>query len=740
MNKLIPLLFFCFALNAQQIKHDPANYTLQAYLANEEINLDAEANEMVWQRAQKVGDFWQKFPTSDRKSDAKTEVRVAYDDKFLYFFIEAYDSTNNYIAPSLKRDQSLREQDGITVVLDPVNKQANGFGFGCTPNNVQSEYQYANGFNELSFAWDNKWFSEAKRLKDRYVIEMAIPFKTLRYNASNTIWGVNIIRSDRKNNEFSTWTNIPVQFTGIDLGYMGELHFEGKLTQQKGNVSIIPYVAANVSSDKQNDLQSTTKVNAGLDAKIAVSPSLNLDLTVNPDFSQVEVDQQVTNLTRFSIFFPERRTFFLENSDIFSEFAAPPFRPFFSRRIGLDENAQPIPILFGARLSGNLTEKTRIGVMNMQTAAKDDFAAQNYTAASVHQRFGSRSVIKGYFLNRDATGEVAEAGLSSLDKYGRNLGGELNLIDKAGVNQFWAGYHHSFKEGLNTENNFYQFGAGHFGKIFEGFIDVAKFGKNYYADQGFINRIETYAQTGFSYNLPDTTIRAGFTQMYNENNLSFRPKDKKLVLIQLGQSNYVVWFADGSLSDRAHSVLANLRFRNTSGLYMEYLVNHDNLRYYFPLPQNKPLKPGTYDYGNLTINYTGDTRKNFILNGGVVLGTYYNAQLRQYNLSLLMRKQPYVNMTLSAQFNDLIFPEEFGRTKLWLVGPRVEATFSNKLFWTTFLQFNTQVNNFNINSRIQYRYGPMSDFFLVYSDNYFTDTFSNKNRALIFKWNYWLSL
>jgi hypothetical protein len=741
LNKLFVLTFLCLGAKAQQIRHNPSDYFLKAYKAEEEMTLDAEGTEAVWQRAIAIGDFWQKFPTSDKKTTTKTTVKAAYDDKFLYFFIEAFDSTNNYIAPSLKRDQSLTEQDGVAVVLDPVNKKTNGFGFACTPNNVQSEYQYANTDSELSFAWDNKWFSETKRYGDRYVIEMAIPFKTLRFNAGNTTWGINFIRSDRKKNEFSTWTNVPVQFQGIDLGYFGTLQFEGELTQQKGNISLIPYLTTRTSANPEDGEPNSFKANAGLDAKIAVSPSLNLDLTVNPDFSQVEVDQQVTNLTRFSIFFPERRTFFLENSDIFSEFGAPPFRPFFSRRIGLDKNAQPIPIVFGARLSGNLTDKTRIGVMNMQTGAKDDFAAQNYTAASVHQRFGSRSVLKGYFLNRDATGTQPEGGMEDpLEKYGRNLGGELNLIDKSGSNQFWMGYHHSFKENLNSKNAFYQVGYGHFGEFYSGFIDYDYFGQNYHADMGFINRLETFSITGDTYDYPDTTIRAGFQQAYNENNFTFRPKDKSLVQLTLGQSSYLVWFADGSLSDRAHAYLADLKFRNTVGLNVEFRNSVENLRYYFPLPDKKPLAPGKYKYNNVTFLFSGDTRKNVILNGSLVLGQYYNAQIKQYNLSVLLRKQPFINATLSAQFNDLKFPEEYGRTKLWLIGPKIEATFSNKLFWTSFLQFNTQQNNFNINSRIQYRYSPMSDFFLVYSDNYFTDTLTNKNRAIIFKWNYWLTL
>ncbi len=720
--------------------HKQSDYFIKAYKTDEVHDIDGLANEAVWQRAISIGDFWEKFPTSDKKTATKTTVKAAYNDTFVYFIIECFDSTDTYIAPSLKRDGSLTENDGLVVVLDPVNKKTNGFGFACTPNNVQTEFQFGTGMDELSFAWDNKWFSSVRRLKDRYVMEMAIPFKTLRYNAENTQWGINFLRSDRKKNEFSSWTNIPVQFNGVDLGYLGLLQFEEDIVKQKNNIAIIPYVTGSTTSDLENGEPSSYKANAGFDAKIAVTASLNLDLTFNPDFSQVEVDEQVTNLTRFSIFFPERRTFFLENGDIFSEFGAPPFRPFFSRAIGLDKDANPIPILYGARLSGNLGEKTRIGAMNMQTLRKGEFSGQNYSAASVHQRFGARSVIKGYFLNREATDLGNQENVNPLDKFGRNAGIELNLNDKSGSNQAWMGYHTSMKDGVGDDNNFYQIGVGHFGQFYEGFIDFDNFGGDYYADMGFINRLETFAQIGDSYDDADTTIRAGYKQMYNVNAITFRPKDKKVVQLRFGFNNYMVWFQKGGLSDRAHTLYSELNFRNSSSLEAKFNIQEDNLRYYFPLPENKPLSPGHYAYNNLELNYMGDARKNFIVNGGVLFGQFFNARIRQYNLSLLLRKQPYFSTTLSAQFNDLLFPDDYGRTKLWLLGPKIEATFTNKLFWTTFLQFNTQRNNFNINSRVQYRYSPMSDFFLVYSDNYFTDTFQNKNRAIVFKFNYWLSL
>lgn len=743
------LLFFSLILFltqsygfSQTNTHQQSDYLIRANKIDQNITLDGIGSEEAWKQAIEIGDFWEKYPTAEKKTTTKTTVKALYNDAFVYFLIEAFDSTNKYVAPSLKRDATIIASDGVAIVLDPVNKKTNGFVFSVTPNNVQSEYQFGAGSEEVTLAWDNKWFSETKRYKDKYIVEIAIPFKTLRYDANIKSWGINFIRSDQKKNQFSTWTNVPVQFRGFDLGYTGILQLEGSLNPAKSNIALIPYVTGRLDQDQENNIETKAKGAVGFDAKIAVSPSLNLDLTVNPDFSQVEVDQQVTNLTRFSILFPERRTFFLENNDIFGEYGAPPFRPFFSRAIGLDKNAQPIPILYGARLSGNLSDKTRIGLMNMQTRKKGDFAAQNYTAASIIHRVGARSSLKSYFLNRNATGIQDNEKINPLDKYGRNLGAEINYTDKSGVFQGWGGYHLSMKEGLNTNKSFYQIGGGIFGQKISSFIDFDNFGKNYYADMGFINRIETFAQQGPDYdNFADTTIRMGFKQLYNENTYTFRPKDKSVVQLVFGLSNYVVWFQDGKLSDRTHSITSNLTFRNTTSIMLAYNIQEDNIKYYFPLPENKPLAPGNYSYSNLNIKYTSDARKNYIFSGGFTVGKLYNGVLNQYSTSITLRKQPIFNTVINVQYNDIKFPDTYGRTKLWLIGPKIEATFTNKLFWTNFLQFNTQANNFNINSRLQYRYSPMSDFFLVYSDNYFSDPlFKNKNRALVFKLNYWLNV
>jgi hypothetical protein len=180
--------------------------------------------------------------------------------------------------------------------------------------------------------------------------------------------------------------------------------------------------------------------------------------------------------------------------------------------------------------------------------------------------------------------------------------------------------------------------------------------------------------------------------------------------------------------------------KNTSMLALRFDIQQDNLLYYFPLPSEKPLTPGIYHYNSANIQYTSDTRKNVLYEISWRTGQFYNGDIQQLRGMLTVRKQPFWNVAMNVEYNDLKFPSQYGNTRLWLISPKIEINFSNNLFWTTFLQYNTQRTNFNINSRIQWRYKPMSDLFIVYTDNYFTDTFQNRSRALVFKLNYWLTL
>jgi hypothetical protein len=717
--------------------YDNSGKVIQIQKSNIPIKLDGDLNDAAWLQSKICTGFWHKFPTNETMAEPNTEVKITYDDKYLYFGVTVYETKEGNIVQSLKRDIGLRAGDGIGIVLDPVNLKTNGFYFSLTPFNSQTEGLIGNSTEDIAFTWDNTWYSETKNYEGFWTAEIAIPFSILRFDPAKLTWGINFIRSARSENEFHTWTQMPLQFPGTDLGYLGQMVWDQSPPKGGSKVSLNPYITTRVNTDAENNTPTKAGFNAGVDAKIAVSPSINLDLTVNPDFSNVDVDQQVTNLTRFSIFFPERRVFFLENDDLFSGYGIPPVRPFYTRRIG-SKNGQNVPILFGARLTGNINKKLRVGLMNIQTGRKGESAADNFTTLTFNHQVLDRSVVKGYFINRTAFQNENEKVNDPQGAFGRNAGGEFNYFSKSGVIQGWSGFHASMKPGIEGENIFANSGGGYFGRNFTSFIDFVTVGKNYYADVGFVNRVENYdAQR-------DTTYRVGFNFLYNETGYTWYPKDSKLNLFSFKSENFLAFDDQWGFNELTVVPKLSFEFKNAARINFVYNINRVNLLFPFKFvddPEATPLGSGIYAFNNGGAEFSTDARKNLVLTGALIYGKFYGADYTQIRGSINLRKQPYYSILFTAEYNDLKFGDNFGTQKFWLLAPQIEINFSNKLFWTSFLQWNSQIENFNINSRIQYRFKPMCDMFLVYTDNYFTDmVFKNQNRALVFKANYWLNI
>jgi hypothetical protein len=737
MNRisLIPLLLvlnlFCLDGKAQTNTTSQESFQLMIQPTKGPIKLDGIMDEPDWNTVKAVSQFNKKFPNDIGAPKKQTEVKYLYDEKNLYFAFKVYDS-GTAIIKSLKRDIGHDGNDGVAVVLDPLNQKTNGFYFVVSALNVQSEDQLIGSSDGgISYSWDTKWFSMTKDYGSYWIAEIAIPLKSIRYNSENKNWGVNFVRIDAKNFEYSTWTRIGPNFKSYDLGYTGLMKWPTNPPASNNNVILLPYLTGGVSEDKSTSNIETTG-NIGFDAKIALNSSLNLDLTVNPDFSQVEVDNQVTNLTRFSIFLPERRAFFLENADLFAGFGIPPIRPFYSRTIGLDKEGNKIPILFGARLSGNLSPDVRIGAMNMQTGRKGNYAPENFSAFTWQKRVLKRSMVKGYFLNRENLISVEEEKKNPLDKYGRNAGITFEYSNPAGSFSYWANYNQSMKPTIKDLNNYAEAGLSYNGRNFGFVLDIANVGKNYYTDMGFVQRISNYDAER------DTIIRIGFKHIYSEISYTLMPAKGKVGKMELTTQNSAVFNPDNSLNEWESTLQVKTDFKNASSFNLGLSNNITNLLFPTSFTDGTPLPAAQYQYAQFGMGYDSDTRKLFGWSTDLNFGQFYNGTVQSFRVGVNWRNQPHLSLRLNAQFNNIQLPGIYGSTKLLLIAPRIEYNFNTKLFWTTFIQYNTQSNNFNINSRLQYRYKPMSDFFLVYTDNYYTDPlFKSKNRALIFKLSYW---
>jgi hypothetical protein len=431
-----------------------AQKTLLVQRAEGEIKIDGDLSEPDWQKADVARGFWQNFPSDTMAARARTEVKITYDKRFLYVGAVCYNppQKEKYVIQSLRRDFDGSGLDEFGVNLDPFNDQTNGFSFATNPYSVQREALITNGGGGRdgeNVSWDNKWFVKTIRHPNHWTVEMAIPFKTLRFKEGLGEWNLNFYRQDNTDNERSAWVAIPQQFGTNSLAYVGKLAWDQAPQKSGPNVALIPYVTGGVTRDFEDDEQTSNHWvrNLGGDAKVGVTSSLNLDLTFNPDFSQVEVDRQVTNLDRFEIFFPERRQFFLENSDLFSSFGSRNVRPFFSRRIGVaidtstGQNIQN-PLYFGARLSGKVNRDWRVGLMSVQAAPDSaiGLGSVNYSVAAVQRRVFQRSNIAGLLINKQGWDQL---GKGDETDFNRVAGLEYNLASKSDQ---WTGkvFYHRF--------------------------------------------------------------------------------------------------------------------------------------------------------------------------------------------------------------------------------------------------------------------------------------------------------
>lgn len=734
---LLFLLLLSYRATAQNARADQqAAFALSITRATKPIVVDGDVSDPGWQQAAVATNFWMKWPRDGGPAPEQTEVRCVYDDQYLYVAAVCHDTTPKNVINSLKRDVGYWDSDGFSVVIDPSNTANNGYFFGVNVAGVQMEGLLSVGQDEADLNWDNTWRAEVKTYVDRWTVEYAIPLRILRFKEGQTKWGINFIRNDLGNTMYSVWARVPFQFDGTDLGWTGALNWDVSPKRTKKNINLIPYTSGALSRDYEEQEDWEFKPAIGLDAKIGVGSGMNLDVTINPDFSQVEIDQQVVNLTRFDVQLPEKRTFFLENGDLFGNFGIPPLRPFFSRRIGLDDDGEPLPIIGGLRLSGNLNSDTRLGIMTMQTGRKDSIPSRNNTAIAVNRRVFGRSTLSGYFLNREEFrgGEIQKAGFS------RNAGMEFTYISNDGKWVSWLTHHRSMKPGISGKNWWGNMGAAYNTRRLSILLDLVHVAENYYADLGFEQRIENEDI------LLDTVLRIPYSFVFIEPKYKIFPKKQGGLLnyAQVEMPLFLVLNDNGTVNEFSPELKLVGNFKNSSELSFVLRDNYNNIPVSFSLDDEDdlercpPILAGQYHYRQFLWEYGSDYRKPLTWSVGGVTGQYLNGTQLTLGGSVSYRFQPFMNIKVEAEYNKLDFPAPVCDLEYLNITPRIEVFFAKNIWWTTFLQYNTQSDNFNINSRLQWRYRPMSDVFLVFTDNYAVKFWGPKNKALVLKVNYWL--
>lgn len=717
MYRFLPLLLFVVTATFAQKKNEAFQYHIKEL--SSPLKIDGIEDDEAWQHTQTAKDFFMITPMDTSQSRAKTEVKLAYDKNHLYILAVNYKPVKgSFVVESLKRDFNFGANDNFFVVLDTFEDLTNGFSFGASAAGAYWDGQEADG-TFINLNWDNKWHCVTKNYDDRWVWEASIPFKTIRYRPENTRWGINFSRLDLTINEKSAWAPVPRQFQSANLGYAGVLVWDKPLPPAGKNISLIPYVSSSVSKNHIADSPADWRPNIGGDAKIALNSSLNLDLTVNPDFSQVEVDVQQTNLDRFELFFPERRQFFLENADLFASFGFASLRPFFSRRIGLG-----VPIDFGVRMSGKLDKNWRIGVLDTQTRKQGDLPAQNFAVVALQRKVFARSNVGILMVNKESLG-YDEQIHKSFSQYNRNIGMEYNL---ASANNVWTGKASvlkSFSPHL-TGNDFAVATSLNFNKanvFWQWRHEIV--GENYNAEVGYVPNA---ARRGYQMAMPNV----GYLFFVNSKTLiSHGP------LLQ----TTLFWNKSNHLTDNETFLAYNFNFRNRAIGMIWAATNYVQLLSPFD-PTNtgrERLPAGSNHYWkSWGTDFTSSPRTKFTYAFSTRYGGFYaNGTRLNLRTTLGYRFQPYVATKFSVDYNIIKVPYLQKPVELLLVGPRIDVTFRNNLFWTTFLQYNNQADNVNLNTRLQWRYQPASDLFIVYTDNYLPENLRVKNRAIVLKLTYW---
>ena len=733
LNK--PFFLLIFALFFNQIFSQKKVDSTYVRFTNQKIVIDGIDDEIDWGKAELKSDFWQWFPTDSIKALKQTEIKFLYDLNNIYAFIKCYETEDESIISSLRRDMG-RFSDFFLFTLDTFNDLTNAYAFGGNSVGVKKDEIFFNGGRTLgedtNWDWDAKFDLETKIYEDFYTAEIRIPLSSIRFANNSKSWRYNVFRRRIIANEISTLFRVPQEQSFINLSFTEPLVFERPLGKSKTPITIIPYVNLLKSKTFENN-EKTNNLEYGGDGRVFIGTGLNLDFTINPDFSQIEVDDQIINLTRFAVALPEKRQFFIQNSDLFSGFGD--FyenRPFFTRRIGVtkDLNGNTIQnkIRAGVRLSGKLTKRLRIGLLNMQTAKDEEnlISSNNNTVLSFQQNVFSKSNFKFLFVNREEVGQ--ENFESEQERYNRLLGFDYNFISKNDKIRGKIFFYNTFSP---SEEN-------------EGISSGFRF--NY-------NDIKNRFRTVFTRTSPNFTSdlgfsrRTGFKKNYTKYDRVFFPKSKLIQSIAIGPELYYIDKPEENnlVTDRRLNANFSVNLKNRSRIDLALINTYIYLENSFDptgINNDSPITEGAYDTSQFEFGYTSTNRRKFRFNSEISFGGYFSGEKFSISNNFNFRIDKLLQASLKLSYDKINLPEPQKSVGLILVSPKLDFTFTKNIFWASFIQFSNFSNTLGINSRLQWRFAPLSDLFLVYTDNsnYLQNHLIPNFRTINLKITYWINI
>ena len=678
-------------------------------------------DDTAWDKPSLTG-FWQQRPTEGAPSSQKTDVYIGYTDDALYVGVIAYDDNpGGIIVSDSRRDAALDNGDSFSFIIDAFRDQQNGFVFGTNPAGIEYDAQVSKeasgsmsrgaGFN---LNWDTNWRVETHVGDYGWSAEFEIPFKSLRFgNTEVQSWGFNFKRSIRRSNEVAYWSPISRQYNLSRLADAGSVG--GIETPTQRNLKFTPYGLAKKRSG--NRIDGLSEQELGFDAKYSVTPSLTLDVTYNTDFAQVEVDEFQINLDRFSLFLPEQRPFFLENSGQFSVGVSREVELFFSRRIGIAADGSQIPIKAGARLSGKVGEATNLGFLHMQADEVPGIAPQtDFSVARLSQEFANRSSLGLLVVSKEENGSLD----GGPDHYNRTyaVDGQLGVGEDGLVSGFLA---KTETPGLNGDDTAFRIAAAADTEEWSYAGSVTQVGENFNPEVGFLRRTD-FTSVGL------VALRRWRDPAW-ENLLEMRP--------HIAYQGW--WGGTDDLHETGFLHIDN-HWEWKSGFEIHTGVNflHEGVREDFELAPGQVVSAGEYDDEELQLVLMTDDGQPLSFNVTAKVGGFFGGDRTQLTPSIQYRMGETFNARLGWTYNEIQRPDTSEKLEINVGSLRATYSFSPKVSLQALVQYNDATDTVASNVRLAWLTSADAGFYLVYNETRDDDVgmFTEKRREWIVKFSH----
>ncbi len=665
------------------------------------IKVNGQLDEPAWADAVPIGGLMQRVPEENAPATEETEIRVLYTTTTLYFGILCRDRTpEDIVSTRLTRDADIESDDGILVALDPFFDHRNGFFFAVNPAGARVDGQIENNAEHLSTDWDGIWEASARITPEGWVAEIAIPFKTLRFKPGQTVWGLNVERLIKRRNETDLWST-PLRDNWVtNMSQAGRLEGIEGINQGRG-LDIRPYV----SGGEEN---SDGKLQAGIDVFKNLTSNLNASVTVNTDFAETEADTRQVNLTRFPLFFPEKRAFFLEGAGVFEVAATDEesVLPFFSRRIGLLEGRE-VPIMVGTKIVGRQSDYN-IGVLDVQTRGVDDFGGEE----------GRRLDSQNLFVARVSRNIFRQSWIGGIVTHGNPEGTGQNTLLGADIRLATS----EFKGNKNLSTSLFFLGT-----------DDEASGKTDYAFGGNVDYPNDlwdvslgWRQVGDHFN-----PALGFVPRQGIRRISpgaaFKPRPGRWGIRQLEFEAHPVWVSD------LHNVVQtwelfsapfNAEFESGDRVEFNAMPQYERLTEPFEIVDGVEIPPGEYRMNRWGFQVETADKRPIVAEASYFWGDFFTGTRRDVELGVTVKPSTHVYVSLQYERNDVSLGE--GDFSVHVVTLKADYNFSPNVSWANLLQYDSESRVLGVQSRFRWIIKPGSDLFLVLNSGWYRSEWDNR--------------